>query len=54
MKNLSLLFSGRGSNVNSILSHIIKKRLNFDFNNFSIYYNPEWGFHGRFPCWSIL
>ena len=30
MKNLSLLFSGRGSNVNSILSHIIKKRLNFN------------------------
>ena len=30
MKNLSLLFSGRGSNVSSILSHIIKKRLNFN------------------------
>jgi len=30
MKNISLLFSGRGSNVNSILSHITKKRLNFN------------------------
>jgi len=30
MKNISLLFSGRGSNVNSILNHIAKKRLNFN------------------------
>ena len=30
MKNISLLFSGRGSNVNSILNHISKKRLNFN------------------------
>jgi len=30
MRNISLLFSGRGSNVSSILNHITKKRLNFN------------------------